>query len=816
MSDKLELRVVFAAVDNFLRPVKRITDGARAASKELAAAKEALKGLNAQQKLIDGYRSTNKALGINAQDLAKARAEVKRMAEAMAATPVPTVAMQRAFAKATEEARGLAAAETRLLEKKQRLRRELTAAGIDTKQLASQQRDLKSRMDAATAAVTKQSQALEAANKRMQRMHAARAEFDKTNALRNKLAGAGAGITAGGVAVGLPIAKATNDFKEFEMAMLGVARQVEGARDENGQLTATYHEIGDAAKAMSERLPLAANDIAAIVADGARMGIQGKENLIVFADTAAVMADAFELPVDQVGDDIGKISQLYKVPIKDIMDLGDAINWLDDNAQSSGRDIIEVMKRIAGNATTVGMGYKEAAALGSTYLSLGASAEVAASASNAMIRELSVATMQSKRFREGAAMLKLDLKELQKSASTDATGTIIRIMEAINQLPKEQQLEAATRLFGKEFGDDAAKLANNLEEYRRQLALMNDEKARGSMRRESDARNETLDAQMAMTKNALTNLSSDLGEHLKPGLVGTLKRTREIIQAMRAWADENPRLAGGIVTVVKWLAVGITVIGGLMLAAAAVLGPLALLKFSLTTLGISGGVAAGALAVVKAAALVAGNAIGAVFSLIRAHPFALIAAAGAYAIGFLITKWSELKELFIAGDWSGIGMLIMQGLESGLDAMTLGLYSKVKGIVSGMVDAAKKVLDVRSPSRVFSAIGAFTMQGLEQGLAGSESGPLKAVGDMAKKLAGIGAGVVIGGTAVAGQIPLDTRPPLSAQASAGGLAPMQVTIQIYGAPGQGTGDIRRQVEEALASIEAKRAAQHRSRLRDSE
>lgn len=41
-------------------------------------------------------------------------------------------------------------------------------------------------------------------------------------------------------------------------------------------------------------------------------------------------------------------------------------------------------------------------------------------------------------------------------------GTIQRVLEKVNALPQDKRLSAMTMLFGKEFGDDAAKLANNL------------------------------------------------------------------------------------------------------------------------------------------------------------------------------------------------------------------------------------------------------------------------------------------------------------------------------------------------------------------
>lgn len=90
---------------------------------------------------------------------------------------------------------------------------------------------------------------------------------------------------------------------------------------------------------------------------------------------------------------------------------GDALNYLDGNAMSKG-DIINVLQRMGGVANR--LDFRKAAALGSTFLSLGAAPEIAASASNAMVREISIATMQSKRFFDGMDLLKLNPAEIEK------------------------------------------------------------------------------------------------------------------------------------------------------------------------------------------------------------------------------------------------------------------------------------------------------------------------------------------------------------------------------------------------------------------
>ena len=113
--------------------------------------------------------------------------------------------------------------------------------------------------------------------------------------------------------------------------------------------------------------------------------------------------------------------------------------------------------------------------------------------------------MQSKRFQAGMVTLGLSSERMEKSMGKDAMGTIITVLEQIKKLPKDTQMRVTTQLFGKEYGKDAAKLANNLEELHKQLKLVNDERARGSMQRESDIDADSLSAQWTLLKAGMSN-----------------------------------------------------------------------------------------------------------------------------------------------------------------------------------------------------------------------------------------------------------------------------------------------------------------------
>ncbi|EHN8834262.1 phage tail tape measure protein [Enterobacter hormaechei] len=595
MSDNnLRLQVILNAVDKLTRPFR----SAQASSKELATAlqttRNSLKELNKQAGRIDEFRKTRSQLAITATNLSAAREEAAKLAMQFAATNRPTAAQAKLFSQAKNRVQELQQTYNGLLGSVQRQRQALKESGIDTKQLSSAQRELRKNADETRQALERQQKSLKRLGEQQAKMNAAREQYSRRLEVRDRIAGAGATTTAAGLAMGAPVMAAVKSYSSMEDAMKGVAKQVNGLRDDNGNRTKQFYDMQDAIKAASEQLPMenGAIDYAALVEGGARMGVTNqddpyedqKRDLLAFASTAAKAATAFELPADELAEGLGKIAQLYKVPTRNIEQLGDALNYLDDNAMSKGADIIDVLQRMGGVADR--LDYRKAAALGSTFLSLGAAPEIAASASNAMVRELSIATMQSKRFFEGMDLLKLNPAEIEKQMTTDAMGTIQRVLEKVNKLPKDKRLSAMTMVFGKEFGDDAAKLANNLPELQRQLKLTSGNEANGSMQKESDINKDSLSAQWLLVKTGAQNAFSSLGETLRQPLMDIMDSVKRVTGALRRWVEANPQLAGTLMKVAAATAAITVALGTLAVAVAAVLGPLAVIRFGMSVLGV--------------------------------------------------------------------------------------------------------------------------------------------------------------------------------------------------------------------------------------
>ncbi|EPY2469188.1 phage tail tape measure protein [Escherichia coli] len=709
MADRnLNIRVAFSALNNMSRPVNAARQSAAALASQINQTKTSIKGLERQATSFDRLTAANKK---TTEQLAQAKEQARQMAAAYgplrqrSAEQVAALNQQRAaIRQLTQQQKG---EQTQL----NQLRASFYSEGIAISSASRATEQINQRTAQYNRQLAEQQRRLDAVNQ-------AQARYSRAKETGEKMMSGGMKSAAVGAATLAPVAAAVKSYSSLEDAMKGVAKQVNGLRDDSGNRTPQYEEMQRAIMDASEKLPMAngAVDYAALVEGGARMGVANiddpwekqKADLLSFASMAAKASVAFELPADQLSESLGKIAGLYKIPTQNIEQLGDAINYLDDNAKSKGSDIIDVLQRVGGLASQ--LDYKQAAALGSTFLTLGTPAEVAASATNAMVRELSIATVQGKNFMQGLDALGLSAEKVQKSMSVDAMGTIISVLEASKKLAPDQQVANLTQIFGKEFGDDAQKLANNLPELRRQIELTQGAAAKGSMNRESDINKASLSAQWQLTKTGAVNAFSSAGETLREPLMDIMLTVSKVVGSVRRWAEANPALVGSIMKVTAAIGALLVVVGGLMLSIGAVLGPMALVRLSFTTLAGEGGIArltGGVMRLGGAFQWLAGSPMQALLSAgrmvfgplitllagISAPVWGLIALFSAAAVA-VIKFWQPIKAFF-SGFFTGL-MAGLQPITQAFNAVFAPLapiFDSIGNAISGVWEWFTKLLE---------------------------------------------------------------------------------------------------------------------------
>lgn len=160
MSDrKLNLSVIFEAVDKATGKITGIRKSATEVGKELSKARKELKDLNDTQSNVTSFIKLKKQMVENNAKLVEAQAKVKKLATEMRQAEKPTREMERGLARAKKEAADLAGRVDRDSEALQRMRDRLKDAGIHTKKLADAQKDLKGKIAEATGRVDQQKEA---------------------------------------------------------------------------------------------------------------------------------------------------------------------------------------------------------------------------------------------------------------------------------------------------------------------------------------------------------------------------------------------------------------------------------------------------------------------------------------------------------------------------------------------------------------------------------------------------------------------------------------------------------------------------------
>jgi len=265
MANDLKLQVLLSAIDKATRPLKQINNGSLETARALKAARDRLKELNTQQKDVTAWRSQRAAVEQTNEALNAAQAKVKTLSQQFAATGVPTRAMAKDFRTAVREAQRLKQQHQQQSEQLQGLRSRLYNAGISTKNLGTHERQLREQISATNASISAQGKRMAELTAQHKRAATARSAYDKGQQFAGSAAVAGGASLGVAYAASRPVIGVVKEYVDFESAMMGVAKQVDGARDDNGKLTSTYYEFADAIKAASNEMPIATTEFAALV-----------------------------------------------------------------------------------------------------------------------------------------------------------------------------------------------------------------------------------------------------------------------------------------------------------------------------------------------------------------------------------------------------------------------------------------------------------------------------------------------------------------------------------------------------------------------
>lgn len=610
MADKnLVAKIILSATDKASSAMNRVRLHASGLTRQLATLQNKQRAMAKTQTLAKSFRDTRLELNASTIAIKNHQQKLRLLSARMTAAKQPTKAMAREYRHLAREMDGLIRRKQKLTSKVGELSERLKKAGFDTKNFANSYRTLHRNLKQSTADIDKQKAAL-------QRLSTARARVDRANEIAGKARSIGVKTGATATTIGIGVGATVRSGMTEEDAMLGIVKQVDGLKNEDGSLnTNAIKAMRLEVQGLSRQLPLTTENIMQMYAAGARMGT-AKEGLKDFVTTAAQAAVAFDADsVEELAESFGKISKNYNLAAKETRELADSINYLDDNAISKGADIISVLNRVAG-VTSKAMSGKNVAALASTLLTLGEEESRVGRAISSMFLQIGSGAGSA-----GKAIEKLGLKvkDVQEGMSKDAQKTLMDIVEAIKKVPESEHNAIMRNLVGRDFAPVLSKLVYNTKEWTDQIKLANSEAAKGSMAREFAVRMQAASSKWQVLKNQFFNVSAAAGNALFTTLNGIMDKATELLAIVAKWQQNNPQTMAAIMKTVSVLGLVLAGISAISLAIGAVLTPITMLRNAFTALSV----------------------------VMRFNPIVLAITAAVGAVILIIKYWSQLKKVMV-------------------------------------------------------------------------------------------------------------------------------------------------------------------------
>lgn len=852
MARNLKLEVLLAAVDRATTPLKKIREGSGGAAAAIKASRDELRKLQDTQKDLSSFKKLSQASGETATKITEARARVKELHQQLKNTKNPTNELRNSFLKARAATEKLEQAHVGQRRQLSSLRNALKEAGISThtlsgekSKLADIEKRLATNIDTTNARLDAQKEKLKQVAAQQRRLDKARAAYDKTRSLAGSMAGTGAaGLATGGAAL-YGGARFLGPGIEFDATMSRVqaltrldknSPQLAAMREQARQLGAeTMFSATDAASGMAflAMAGFTPDSIRAAMPGLLDMAKAGDIDLARTADISSNILSSFGLDPAEMSKVADILTKTFTTSNVNLEMLGNTMQYLGPVAKASG------------------MNLEEAAAMAGLLGNVGIQAEKSGTTLRAMLLRLSAPTGTAAK-----AMEELGLK------ATDSEGNIRNIIEVISDVAKATEkmgsgdrLKYLKTIFGEEPAAGMVELLNQA--------------GSGGILKYLDIVNDHQGAAAATAKVMADNLTGDLDElssawddvriQIFEGEDGALRQlTRdvtELVGKFGAWIKANPELASTIVRAAAAVAALVAAGGALMLMLGSILGPLAMLKYGLSVLGI------------KSLPLV-GMALRAIFGLLLGNPIGLLITAiagGALLIWrnwetlepYFTALWEGIKALFLAGldllkqvfSWTPLGMLIENW--DTLGSYFSSLLETIKTIFNAGWELLKAVFSW-SPlgmlvenwgpiSSWFSNLATSVVELFKAGFSGLLDillAPIRAVKGVwgalfgsddtsakldeavsaAKKASGaIAIGATVAAAPVAADVPIDTRPPITAPSSgANGTAIGSVQISVHATPGMNEAQLARMVAAEIERLGRENAARQRSALYDTE
>lgn len=825
----LNFRAQIELLDRMTAPMRSIASQADRLGRQFGETAQAAKKLQGQQRLIDSFKQQKQALAETSEQAQRSRMRLEQLERQMRDTANPSATLIRQFEAAGRESQRL---NTRLDSQRQhlqQLRGRLSDAGISTSNLSSHERELARNIE-------RTNQQLAEQRRRMNEVRRLERQSQNMSSMR----GTAIGLAAGGAAATYAGARFIQPGLDLETNLSKV--QAVTRLDKNSP---QYQALVEQAKELGASTQFTSADAAAGQTFLAMAGFT-PESVKAAMPGMLDLALAGGMELDRTADIASNILSGMKLDPAKMSQLGDVLAGTFTRSNTSIEMLGETMKYAAPNAALMGVSLEQSAAMAAKLGDNGIQASMAGTAMRAIMSRMASgpnATIE--------AFERLGVKTSDANGNLRQMPDILKeIHDKTKKLGNTEQAELFKDIAGEEAGGALAILVDQAGSGALQELIGELQNAQGEAGNLANTMSDNTVGDFKSMTSAIDALRTSIFDANGGALREFIQTITVMTQRMTAFANANPELMSVLGKLFATLAIGAVIIGGLGAVMLTILGPMALLRASLVTLGLPTTLTP--LAMLSKAFGMVGGAVRALTMTLMANPILALVLAIA-VLAFTIYKnwdtlgpmfaalWERIKAIFnmgiqalksfimnftpvglfiraFAAVWPYLsslgakfkqyGMNMLEGLKNGILGKAQAVVSSISNVVGRIKGAftGSKGMDIHSPSRVFDSYGGYMMQGLGRGILSNAGIPVSATKSIAGQINDYA------------PISIDSRksilPPRgqSSMPMMGGMSSGNNTFHIHGATDPQA--VAREVERILDARERNQMARQRSRFSD--
>ena len=712
----LSLQATVELIDKMTAPLQSMASQADRLTSAFRQTNGEMRSLQNQQRLISAFHSQSAAVRQTQTEFSQAHARLATLRQQMQATANPSQTLVRNFQQAERTVEQL---NQRLQSQNQTLtqtRDRLQSLGMNTSNLAADEQRL-------AQAINRTNTELEQRRRRMEQVQQIQERYHRQQEKLQNIRNTSTAVAVGGaVALALPI----KEYAQAEDAAMGLKVSM---MDATGKVAPEFEKINALAERLGTSLPGSTAEFSGMMAKLVQQGISFKDILGGVGEASANLAVVMKMPFADAAEFAAKMQDATKTSAKDMTALMDVIQKSYYLGVDSTNMLTGFAKLSAGMKTIKQEGLAGAKAMAPLLVMADQAAMSGESAGNAY----------SKIFK---AMM--DTQKISKTLKgsgismnfTNGKGEFGGLDNMFKQLEKLKGMSTESRLpiLADMFGNDAETIqALNLlidkgkAGYDETIAKMEKQAA---LQQRVNAQLSTLTNLWDSAKGTFSSVMASFGEALAPDIKNLVEWITSITEKIGAWAKANPELATTIMRVLAGIVALAAVMAVLATAALTIIGPIALLRTAMVTIGGMGGMLNMILAplrmmwslfgfvgqaVFSAVGLIGRALMGLVnvFRLVGAFMMAnpILIAIGLLAVAayMIYQNWAPIKEFFV-GLWASI-----TAGASALGARIVGIWNSLVASVIGYANSLWSGLGIRFSSGVAALLGiiaAFSPVGL--------------------------------------------------------------------------------------------------------